>query len=73
VVLTTGILEAAVILFRIKFLEDVREVLKPLQLLVDRIMLIFFLEGREFNAHEIEKTVIEVGGNLIAFTLNVLS
>lgn len=73
VVLTTGYVEATVILFRIKFLEDVRQVLKPLQRLVDRIMLIFFLERWEFNAHEIEKTVIEVGGNRIAFSLDVLS
>jgi len=42
-------------------------------MLEDRIMLIFFLERREFNAHEIEKTVIEGGGNRIAFTLDVLS
>ena len=72
VILTTGILKV-VILFRIKFFEDVRKVLESLQLMVDRIIIIFCLGCRDFNPHEIEKTVIEVGDNRITFFHDIIS
>jgi hypothetical protein len=72
VILTTEILKV-VILFRIKFFEDVRKVLETLRLLVDRIMVIFLLGCRDVNPHEIENTVIEVGDNRFTFFLDILS
>ena len=71
-VLAAGIF-ILVVLIRIQIFEDFRKVLEALQLLVDKVMVIFIFGSRDLIIHEIEKAVIEVGDYRLSFLLDILS